>query len=424
MKRLVALASLLVSTHCSAADGGFEGLWETTFGPMELRQKGDQVTGSYSMRGASCPLQGRVSKGRFEFTYREGDTTGEGWFQLGAGGGTFAGKWRPTGSEDWQEWRGKRKERETGFGGLWSSSYGRLRLVREGDGIEGIYSGEGGSTIKGQVKDGRFEFRYQEPSARGEGWFELAAAGASLSGKWRPDGRKDWKDWNASRVSAEPGVTYLVVMEARWEEDLGQQEYAFGDMLKAFFERTPNVQVRRRALSNASDLQRWCREVSLLAEPVVVCLSSHGNTEGLQVAGRTIKPEVIADSLRSAGNVKLLHFSSCLIMKNQLAERLMKRLGDQATYPISGYTTSVDWAASAVIEFMYFDLVLVRRMSPEKAARQIRTLFPIAGSQPVPGAVLSPAGFRILVPPLPGANSKTPAGKKDPATSPAQVLRK
>ena len=411
MKRLVALASLLVSTHCSGAEGGFEGLWETTFGPMELKQKGDRITGSYSMRGAPCPLQGQVSKGRFEFTYREGDTTGEGWFQLGTGGGAFAGKWRPTGSEDWQEWKGKRKERETGFEGLWSSSYGRLRLVREGDAIGGIYAGEGGSTIKGKVKAGRFEFRYQEPSARGEGWFELADGGASLAGKWRPDGGKDWRDWNASRVSAEPGVTYLVVMEARWEEDLGQQEYAFGDMLKAFFERAPNVQVRRRALSNASDLQRWCREVSLLAEPVVVCLSSHGNSEGLQVAGRTIKPEVIADSLRPAGNVKLLHFSSCLIMKNQLAERLMKRLGGQATYPISGYTTSVDWAASAVIEFMYFDLVLVRRMSPGKAARQIRTLFPIAGNKPVPGAVLSPAGFRILAPPL-------------QATSPGQIAPK
>ena len=411
MKRLVALASLLVSTHCSGAEDGFEGMWETTFGPMELKQKGDRITGSYSMRGASCPLQGQVSKGRFEFTYREGDTTGEGWFQLGTGGGTFAGKWRPTGSEDWQEWKGKRKERETGFEGLWSSSYGRLRLVREGDSIEGVYSGEGGSTIKGKVKGGRFEFRYQEPSARGEGWFELADGGASLAGKWRPDGGEGWRDWNASRVSAEPGVTYLVVMEARWEEDLGQQEYAFGDMLKAFFERAPNVQVRRRALGNASDLQRWCREVSLLAEPVVVCLSSHGNSEGLQVAGRTIKPEVIADSLRSAGNVKLLHFSSCLIMKNQLAERLMERLGGQATYPISGYTTSVDWAASAVIEFMYFDLVLVRRMSPVKAARQVRALFPIAGNKPVPGAVLSPAGFRILAPPA-------------QATSPGQVAPK
>ena len=86
---------------------------------------------------------------------------------MGVGGGTFAGKWRSTGSQDWLEWKGKRTERETGFAGLWSSSYGRLRLVREGDGIEGIYSGEGGSTIKGKIKDGRFEFRYQEPSARG-----------------------------------------------------------------------------------------------------------------------------------------------------------------------------------------------------------------------------------------------------------------
>ena len=411
MKCLVAFVLLLVSTQCPGAEGSFNGTWQTTFGPMQLKQEGDRVTGSYSMLGSSCPIQGRASKGRFEFTYREGATTGEGWFQLAADGETFAGKWRETGNPLWLDWVGKRLEAKSGFAGLWSSSYGRLRLVREGDGIEGIYAGEGGSTIKGKVKDGRFEFRYQEPSARGEGWFELVGGGVALTGKWRPDGGKNWSDWNATRVSADPGVTYLVVLEARWEEDLGQQEYAFGDMLKTFFERTPKVQVRRRALSNAGDLERWCREVSLLAEPVVVCLSSHGNSEGLQVAGRTIKPEAIADSLRSAGNVKLLHFSSCLIMKNQLADRLMNRLGDQATYPISGYTTSVDWAASAVIEFMYFDLVMVRKMSPEKAARQIKTLFPIAGSKPVPGAVLAPAGFRILAPTLPAARAEKPAGK-------------
>ncbi len=411
MKRLAAFALLLVSTHCPGAEGSFDGMWQATFGPMELKQTGDRVTGSYSMLGVSCPLQGRVSKGRLEFTYREGTTTGEGWFQLAADGETFAGKWRETGSSLWLDWAGKRIEGASGFPGLWSSSFGRLKLVREGDGIEGVYAGEGGSTIKGKIKDGRFEFRYQEPSARGEGWFELTGGGAVLTGKWRPDGGKSWSAWNATRVSADPGVTYLVVLEARWEEDLGQQEYAFGDMLKTFFERTPNVQVRRRALSNANDLQRWCREISLLAEPVVVCLSSHGNSEGIQVAGRTIKPEVIAESLRYADNVKLLHFSSCLIMKNQLAERLMKRLGQQASYPISGYTTSVDWAASAVIEFMYFDLVLVRRMPPEKAARQIRTIFPIAGSKPVPGAVLAPAGFRILAPPPPATRPEKAAGK-------------
>jgi len=411
MKRLAAFALLLVSTHCPGAEGSFDGMWQATFGPMELKQTGGRVTGSYSMLGVSCPLQGRVSKGRLEFTYREGTTTGEGWFQLAADGETFAGKWRETGSSLWLDWAGKRIEGASGFPGLWSSSFGRLKLVREGDGIEGVYAGEGGSTIKGKIKDGRFEFRYQEPSARGEGWFELTGGGAALTGKWRPDGGKSWSAWNATRVSADPGVTYLVVLEARWEEDLGQQEYAFGDMLKTFFERTPNVQVRRRALSNANDLQRWCREISLLAEPVVVCLSSHGNSEGIQVAGRTIKPEVIAESLRYADNVKLLHFSSCLIMKNQLAERLMKRLGQQASYPISGYTTSVDWAASAVIEFMYFDLVLVRRMPPEKAARQIRTIFPIAGSKPVPGAVLAPAGFRILAPPPPATRPEKAAGK-------------
>ncbi|MFP6620433.1 MAG: hypothetical protein VB877_13890 [Pirellulaceae bacterium] len=365
-----------------------------------------------------------MKDGKLEFTYREGTANGEGWFQLASNGKTFQGKWREMGSIIWLQWKGVRSEKETGFAGLWESSFGRLRLVRKGDAIEGIYSGLGGSTITGKVKDGRFEFRYQEPEVKGEGWFELAEGGVALKGKWRPDGGQQWGDWNATRIVARPGVIYLVVMEARWETSLAEQEYAFGDMLKTYFERTPNVQVRRRALNAPGDLRRWCHELALLAEPVVLSLSSHGSPAGLQVGGQTIKPEVIAESLRYASNLRLVHFSSCLMMKNQLAERVVKQLGKRATFPISGYTTAVDWGASAVLEFMYFELLLPRRMSPAKAAQQIKILFPTAGDKRVPGAVFAPAGFRILLPTsaaeAPASKTAKPPGEKTtaPATSP------
>jgi len=412
MRSLVFVLVLWISTPCLAAEPTFTGSWVTTFGPMQLKQEGGQVVGSYSMQGVQCPVSGTVKDGRLAFTYREGATKGEGWFQLAADGQSFAGKWRETGSISWLSWKGIRSQTETGFVGLWESDFGRMRLVRNGDAIEGIYTGLGKSTITGKLKDGRFEFRYQEPTDKGEGWFELAEGGAALKGKWRRDGSKQWGNWNARRIVAKPGVIYLVVMEARWETSLAEQEYAFGDMLKTYFERTPNVQVRRRALNDAADVGRWGHELALLAEPVVLSLSSHGSPKGLEVGGQTVTPEMIADSLRYANNLQLVHFSSCLMMKNQLAERVAKRLGARATFPISGYTTAVDWGASAVLEFMYFELLLGRRMPPAKAAQQLKILFPTSGEKRVTGAVFAPAGFRILLPKPTASKSADPPAEK------------
>lgn len=412
IRSLVFSLVLLVSIPCLAAEPSFTGSWVTTFGPMQLKQEGDRVTGSYSMQGEQCPVSGKVKDGKLEFTYQEGTTKGEGWFQLAADGQSFAGKWRETGSIPWLNWKGTRSKTETGFVGLWESDFGRLRLIRNGDAIEGIYTGLGKSTITGKVKDGRFEFRYQEPTDKGEGWFELAEEGTALKGKWRRDGSKQWGDWNATRIVAKPGVIYLVVMEARWETSLAEQEYAFGDMLKTYFERIPSVQVRRRALNDIADVGRWGHELALLAEPVVLSLSSHGSPKGLEVGGETVTPEMIAESLRYASNLQLAHFSSCLMMKNQLAERVVKQLGDRATFPISGYTTAVDWGASAVIEFMYFELLLGRRMRPARAAKQLNILFPTAGDKRVAGAVFAPAGFRILLPKPAASKSADPPAEK------------
>ena len=49
MMRSMVIVLLLVSTPCLAAEPTFSGNWVTSFGPMQLRQEGDRVTGSYSM---------------------------------------------------------------------------------------------------------------------------------------------------------------------------------------------------------------------------------------------------------------------------------------------------------------------------------------------------------------------------------------
>src|SRR5687768_15315560 len=111
----------------------FTGKWLTSFGPMELRQDGEKVTGSYTMPGQAKPstIFGLVKDRRLTFEYTEPNAAGEGWFELAADAGTFAGKWRPAGTQDWGDWRGRRDvaavDREA-FTGLWKTSYGRMRL--------------------------------------------------------------------------------------------------------------------------------------------------------------------------------------------------------------------------------------------------------------------------------------------------------
>src|SRR5437588_11169064 len=115
----------------------FAGNWLSTFGPMTLAQSGATVRGSYAMGpGKTCRIQGKVKDGgRLTFTYREPEAAGEGWFELAPDGQSFAGKWREEGAERWLPWQGNR----VGFVGLWDSSFGLLRLVREGKRFHGLY---------------------------------------------------------------------------------------------------------------------------------------------------------------------------------------------------------------------------------------------------------------------------------------------
>lgn len=391
---MIALTLLL-----ALQDSTFAGEWDTTFGEMTLKVDGLTVSGSYVVKGETSTIAGEVKGRRLTFTYRESGAEGEGWFELAADGRSFSGQWRERGTEAWQPWVGKRREKKPPtFDGVWNSTFGKMRLHQDGDRVSGIYSYGDGSTIEGTVKDGRLAFRYREGVMEGEGWFELAKDAGSFRGEWRPKAGGDWKSWTGTRVAPVAGRQWLVVIEARWEGSLADREYSFGDMLRTFFARTPNVEVRHRTFSDEGSLGRWCKETAFLAEPVVLAVATHGTPEGLVVGGRTIGAKGIAENLRHTRNLTLLHFSSCLIMKDKLAVEIVKSLGRDCRFPISGYTTSVDWAASAVIEFLYFDLVLSRGMKPAEAAASVKKMMPIAGDARVPEAPFESAGFRIISP--------------------------
>ena len=375
-----------------AATANFSGRWFTTFGPMELAQNGSRVQGAYQMHGQRCLIEGELRAGRFHFSYEEPAARGEGWFEL-ARHGKFTGEWRATGSEQFSSWTGHRE-----YDGIWESSFGLLRLVQEPEQVLGFYEGQGACSLAGQLEDHRLRFRYYEPRGQGEGNFELDADAVSFHGEWRADGAEEWAPWQGRRLLPVPGMLWLVVLEAHWQRSYLDKEYAFGNMLREFFARLPHVNVRQRFFEDASALDRWCRELMYLPEPVAVVLASHGTSEGLCVQGRALDTAGVIESLRYADNISLLHLSSCWMLQDNVANGFAQALQKLVRFPVTGYARNVDWAASALIEFHYLDMVLGRGLAPADAARQVSRLISYAGDSGAADSPYPPAGFRIFMP--------------------------
>jgi uncharacterized cupin superfamily protein len=370
----------------------FAGQWFTTFGPMKLEQSGDAIHGVYRSQGTLCRIDGEVADGQFRFQYREPDEQGSGWFQL-ARHGRFAGRYQADGNPAEHDWTGQRE-----FDGIWESTFGRLRLVQEEDRVFGFYEGVGRSTVEGKIVDGRLRFHYKEPSASGEGWFQIDEGLVSFTGEWRVDGASSWAPWVGKRILPQSNRTWLLVLEAHWQRSIGDQEYSFGGMVGEFLARYQHIAVRHRFFDDEEGLERWCRELLYFPEPAVVVVASHGTPEGINVGGHTINSRLVIDYLRHAENLQLLHFSSCLVLKEAQPGDFAKRIEKTAPFPISGYTTSVDWGGSAVLEFTYLDMILGKGLPPADAARQLLKLVRFAGDDPLPGSPYLPAGFRFFGP--------------------------
>jgi hypothetical protein len=359
---------------------------------MELSQDGASVRGEYRYLSVACSLEGKVSHGRLTFTYQEPEVRGEGWFELTRGGKAFAGKFRPAGEGGWKPWGGER----VGFDGLWDSSFGPLRLVEEGDRVRGFYEVGQGATLEGRRKGDRLDFRYREAKARGRGTFELAADGLSFEGEWRARGDARSRPWCGLRVRAQPDLTWLVVLEAPWQRFLAEQEYSFGNMLREFLARLSGVQVRHRFFANEPGLRRCLRDLLYIAEPIVLVLATHAGPEGIHVGGQTISVPALVEALGPFGDLRLLHFSACSLMKDPSVVELFRTFSDASCAAVSGYTTSVNWAASAIIEFTFLEMVLGQGRPPAEAAAQLLKLLPFAGEKGVVGGAFPAAGFCIV----------------------------
>ncbi|MGH6816203.1 MAG: hypothetical protein ACREC6_10905 [Hyphomicrobiaceae bacterium] len=364
----------------------FAGRWITTFGPMILDQEKGYIRGTYGPDGIGCVIEGTIENGRYVFRYKEPAEEGTGWFVC-TRYGRFAGEYLAEGAQKPCPWRGHRE-----FDGLWVTSFGRLRLIQNADRVYGSYGGPGPSTLEGHVERGRLVFRYFEPKVNGTGWFELDAEQTGFYGQWQPDGGDTAGDWRGVRAHALPGLRWLIVLEAPWQCSLTDPEFAFGAMLRELFARVSGVEVRQRSFQDEPSLLHWAREIQYIAEPVVLVIAGHGEPPGLSVQGRIIDSRKIVDALRSADDLALLHFSACLI--GQDAGQALAG----APFAVSGYTTSVDWAQSALIEFIYLDMILEKGLSPSRAAEHLTRLVGFAGDAALADSPYRPAGFRFFNP--------------------------
>lgn len=370
----------------------FDGLWHTTFGAMQLERQGDRVRGTYGLGGDRCRLEGRVVAGRLEFSYEEPQERGRGVFHL-VRHGMFAGEYRPEGTPDIAPWQGHR-----GFDGVWETSFGRMRIVEETDRVVGFYEAGGPATVEGLREGDRLAIRYQEPKIGGEGWYALAPDTLTFSGEWRPHGGDTWAEWHGRRVNPARGLVWLVVLEAHWQRTLADKEFAFGHMLREVFARLPHVAVRQRFFQDEASLIHWCREIMYLAEPAILVITSHGEPDGVAVHGHIVDSAKVVDALKYAEALRLLHFSCCLIAQDK-SGALVK-----APFPVSGYTTSVDWGQSASLEFIYLDMILGKGVPPAEAAAKLVDLVRFAGDAEIKGSPYPPAGFRFIAPPPRGGN--------------------
>lgn len=283
------------------------------------------------------------------------------------------------------------------FAGVWQTTYGNMFLEQNGEEVSGWYSYGGMSSIEGTVGDqGRFTFTYDEGAVTGQGWFQLSETGNSFAGEWRAEGEARFSTWEGHRSIGEAS-TWLLVLESEWQESLSENEYSFGEMLQAWLGRLPDLEIRHRFVHDAEDVILVCAEAAMLPGDVYLVFASHGTEEGISLNGGTVTPRQLARAVSVIPSLKLVHFSCCLVMAGGTDEAVISARTDwDQDFAVSGYTTSVDWGGSAIIEFYYLNQILSNGMTPLEASKALLEDIRFAGS--LGTGNMAGAGFQIRTP--------------------------
>ena len=389
------------------------GRWHTTYGTLDLNTTGEAVTGTYDIGSIRGVLKGSI----LSFRYVEAQMKGVGEFTFTKDGQAFEGKWKPDGDDErWRTWNGQRGGSASQLNGLWEFEFGRLRLaVKEKEAV-GIYRmGPSTATFSGKFDGGRrIDFEIQENGkSSGRGWLQLSKDRQELLGAWKSEDSKAWLVRPGKRVPRSPQKTWLVVLEINWEADLEESPYVFGNMLREFFKmpQSRHVEFRHRVFHDLDDLQRFTQDIAFLPGRAVLVLSTHGSPKGMEVVGDLIDAQELASCLSGVSNIDVLHLSGCSMMNGEFAKNVQQRLGIWAM-DITGYTTLVDWDASALADFTYLSLLLVKGLDTREAVSEAIRASPFLGSEPTASTVFEPLGLKVLS----GSNRKDEDLVKTPAS--------
>ena len=167
----------------------FAGDWKTTFGPVHMEQKGNEVTGQIVAFG--LPLKGKLEGKALKVGLRRGPgprrrdararavgaMPSKGTFQASNGNRGVWNGWRPdpaasTGSP-------------ADFSGLWLTDLGLMELKQDGTKVKGKYALRGTSSLEGDVSGRHLEFKIKA-FRTGPGWFDLVENGTRLAGAGEP----------------------------------------------------------------------------------------------------------------------------------------------------------------------------------------------------------------------------------------------
>ena len=287
----------------------------------------------------------------------------------------------------------------TDFSGTWETTYGTLFLRQDGSSVSGHYTLGGYSTIEGEVgADGRLVFAYTEQSVSGIGWFDLSDDSMFITGKWRPHGTRQWFDWEGFRAgSGAASSNWLVILESEWQVSMTDEEYSFGEMLASWFARVPGVSVRHRFIHDADDLSAFCLESSGLPGNLYLVIASHGTSAGIELSSGTVSPGEFSNVLEPCRNLALIHFSCCEIMAGRTPDVIVSsRRNWPEGFLVSGYTQSVDWGASGIIEIYYLNQILENGLAPVDAANSVIEDIDFAGESST--RWMEKAGFTWVIP--------------------------
>ncbi len=203
------------------AQGPCQGIWQTTFGELRLRQVGTEVVGDYDKHGTIIGKYNASSgqvKGQFTYGNKKGHFT---WTIKN---GQLDGKWGYKNKPAKNQWTGKRVTAQTGeikshpWSGVWDTNYGQLRLLQRGGIVEGLYN-------KGDAKITKAEYNVRTKKLKGtfdnngrKGNFEFTLSGLgtaqpSFKGKWAWGDATPKQAWNGKRVEHTESLSrsYLVV---------------------------------------------------------------------------------------------------------------------------------------------------------------------------------------------------------------------